>query len=543
MSAKPTPAAPAPAPKKNAHACRTQNQEMEVLVRARYPLLYVVSWEEGRVIDAVNKIGRRLGKKVYEWSCSGGLAPAGADPREMRAGKSSTKDPLVALKEVMEQIEPAIYVFKDFHAFLQRTNYQVIRALRDIANHLKASYKTLVLLAPSLALPPDLEKDCTVIDYRLPSRAELGELLDRVAEEIKGNAKLSIDLDATSREEVLRASQGLTLAEAENVYAKALVTHGKLGRGQIAELLDEKKQIIRKSGILDYLDPEVGLADVGGMKNLKDWLVRRKLAFSDQARAFGLPAPKGVLLLGVQGCGKSLCAKAVSAMWELPLLRLDVGRMFGSLVGSSEENMRRATGIAESVAPCVLWIDEIDKAFAGMTGNSTDSGTSQRVLGTFLTWLAEKKESVFVVATANNVQSLPPELLRKGRFDETFFVDLPDLAERRRIFAIHLKKRQRDPLDFDLDDLGRRAQGFSGAEIEEAVVSALYNAFYEKARALTTDDIAAALAETVPLSRTMEESVSALRDWSRTRARNANIEPEERDFVADGAARVGNLEV
>ena len=505
---------------------KQQEKEIEVLIRARYPILYVVSWEEPRVIETLIETGRQTNKKVYEWSCSGGIAPAGTPTQAVKMRNAGTKDPLVALNEVIEQVEPAIYIFKDFHPFLGKNNFAVIRRLRDIAQELKSSYKTLVLISPFLSLPPELEKDVTVIDYHLPSIKELGELLDRIIAEVKDNPKIKIELDATGREEVLKAALGLTLAEAENVFAKALVTGGKLANDDIAAIFAEKRQIIRKSGLLDYCDPEVGFDNVGGLDSLKDWLAKRRLAFADKAREFGLPAPRGVLLLGVQGCGKSMCAKAVSSLWQLPLLRLDVGRMFSSLVGSSEENIRRAISIAESIAPCVLWVDEIDKAFGALSGTSTDSGTSQRVLGTFLTWLAEKTSSVFVVATANNIHVLPPELLRKGRFDEIFFVDLPDDRERKDIFAIHLSQRGRQTGQFDLDLLSNASSGLSGAEIEQAVVSAMFDAFYQK-REVTNEDITTAINETVPLSKTMAEETNALRDWCSTRARHASIHQEQ----------------
>ncbi|MFC1671645.1 AAA family ATPase [Planctomycetota bacterium] len=504
----------------------SQEQQIEIFVRARYPILYVVSWEESRVVRALMEVGRRTKKKVYEWSCSGGIVPAGTPMSSVKMKNAGTKDPLVALNEVVEQVEPAIYVFKDFHPFLAKTNFAIIRKLRDIAQSLKSSYKTLVLCAPFLQLPPDLEKDVTVVDFHLPTLEQLGGLLDRVIDEVKDNPKISINLDAAGREEILKAALGLTLAEAENVFAKALVTGGKLSRENVAAIFAEKRQIIRKSGLLDYCDPDVGLNDVGGLDSLKEWLSKRKLAFSDKAEKFGLPPPRGVLLLGVQGCGKSMCAKAVSALWQLPLLRLDVGRMFSSLVGSSEENIRRAISIAESIAPCVLWVDEIDKAFGALSGSSTDSGTSQRVLGTFLTWLAEKSSSVFVVATANNIHVLPPELMRKGRFDDIFFVDLPDDGERRSIFKIHLTRRERDPAGFDLDELAARSNGLSGSEIEQAIVSGLFDAF-SRDRELAQEDIHTALSETVPLSKTMEEEIGALREWCSTRARHASVLQEQ----------------
>jgi len=285
----------------------------------------------------------------------------------------------------------------------------------------------------------------------------------------------------------------------------------------------EKQQIIRKNGLLEYYATQETFANVGGLSVLKEWLSKRAVAFTAEARDFGLPPPKGILMLGVQGCGKSLCAKAVSSLWQLPLLRFDMGRMFGSLVGSSEENVRRAIAVAESVAPAILWVDEIDKAFAGSQGSgSTDGGTTARVFGTFLTWLSEKTAPVFVVATANDISQLPPELLRKGRLDEIFFVDLPAPEERAAIFRIHLLKRGRDPAKFDLVALAEASRDFSGAEIEEAIISALFDAFYAKEH-LATALVLVALAQTVPLAKTMDEQINRLRSWTEGRARNASV--------------------
>jgi SpoVK/Ycf46/Vps4 family AAA+-type ATPase len=307
------------------------------------------------------------------------------------------------------------------------------------------------------------------------------------------------------------------------VFAKIIVKDERLSADDVSEVFAEKQQIIRKSGLLEYCTTSESFSSVGGMAVLKDWLSKRSLAFSREAREFGLAAPKGILMLGVQGCGKSLCAKAVSTQWQLPLLRFDMGRMFGSLVGSSEENVRRAISVAESVAPAVLWVDEIDKAFAGsQASGATDGGTTARVFGTFLTWLSEKTAPVFVVATANDISHLPPELLRKGRLDEIFFVDLPDPQERAEVFRIHLQKRGRDAANFDPDRLAEASKDFSGAEIEEAINSALYDAFYGREE-LTTGHVLKALGETVPLARTMDEQIGQIRRWADGRARNASV--------------------
>ena len=502
---------------------RAQQRSLEILIRSRYPIIYVVSWEEQRVLGAIEDIGRRLGKSLYTWSCLTGLAQNGLHLQLQKGSAGAAmKNPVAALQEAAECRESALFVFQDFHPYLTEQNHTVIRSLREIARTFTTSFKTIILMGPQLNLPPDLEKDVTVVDFPLPSLQELGDLLDKAAHEIAGNPNLRIDLPGDAKEEVLKAAQGLTLSEAESVFAKSLVVHGRLGVEQIPDILMEKRQIIRKTGLLDYCEPDVSLVDVGGLENLKDWLAKRRLAFSERARSFGLPPPRGMLLLGVQGCGKSLCAKAVSALWKLPLLRLDVGRIFDSLVGGSEGNIRRAISIAEGVAPCILWIDEIDKAFGGMNDAAGDGGTSRRVLGTFLTWLAEKNSSVFVAATANNVAILPPELLRKGRFDEIFFVDLPGAKERETIFSIHLRRRGRKPAAFGLPQLAEASTGFSGAEMEQAVISGMFDAFYESGREVETRDILRAIAQTVPLSRTMLEEISRLREWCQTRARPAS---------------------
>ena len=497
-------------------------QELETLIRARYPILYVVSCEEMRVQNAIVEIAQRRQKKAYEWSYTSGLMPAGTSIQSQKGRNASTKDPLAALDQVIEQVEPAIFIFKDFHPFLTKNNFAVIRKLKDIALHLKNSYKTIILISPMLEIPAELEKEITVLSFPLPSREDLAALLDRIVEDVRGLKQVRVELDDTGREHLLQAALGLTLTEAENVFARMIVKQERLSGEDVKEVFSEKQQIIRKNGLLEYYASEETFEDVGGLDVLKDWLQKRALAFSDEARAFGLPAPKGVLLLGVQGCGKSLCAKAVSNVWQLPLLRFDMGRMFNSLVGSSEENVRRAITVAESVAPAVLWVDEIDKAVAGSQSSAlTDGGTTARVFGTFLTWLSEKSAPVFVVATANNISLLPPELMRKGRLDEIFFVDLPAEAEREQIFRIHLARRGRQPENFDIKALVAASGDFSGAEIEESIISALYDAFYAQ-RDLMTDDILKSLRQTVPLSKTMDEHLNRLRSWAEGRARHAS---------------------
>ena len=497
--------------------------ELETLIRARYPILYIISSEEMRVQNLVVEIAKKRQKKAFEWSYSTGIVPAGTSIQSQKQRSASTKDPLMALDQVIEMVEPAIFIFKDFHPFLTKTNFAVIRKLKEIALHLKNSFKTIVLISPVMEIPTELDKEVTVLNYPLPSREDLSLLLDRIIEDVKQFKQVVVDLNEAGRERLLGAALGLTLGEAENVFAKIIVKEERLTGDDVNEVLSEKQQIIRKSGLLEYYASGESFANIGGLSILKEWLNKRAVAFSSEARAFGLPAPKGILMLGVQGCGKSLCAKAVSNQWQLPLLRFDMGRMFGSLVGSSEENVRRAISVAESVAPAILWVDEIDKAFAGSQGSgATDGGTTARVFGTFLTWLSEKTAPVFVVATANDISQLPPELLRKGRLDEIFFVDLPSRDERVEVFCIHLQKRERNPALFDLQALADASHDFSGAEIEEAINSALYDAFYAKAD-ITSQHVLTALSQTVPLAKTMDEQISRLRGWAEGRARNASV--------------------
>jgi ATP-dependent 26S proteasome regulatory subunit len=494
--------------------------EIELLIRARYPILYVVTSEETRLRDAVLAIAKKRQKKLFEWSCTTGIVPTGTSIQSRHSRDQPTAEPLAALNYVIDQVEPALYLFKDFHPFLTKGHAPVIRRLKEIAVELKNSLKTLILVSPVLEMPVELEKELTVLTQPLPDHAELGALLDRIIAEI--HDRVAVDLDAAGRERLLRAALGLTLTEAENVFAKIIVQDQRLSAEDVGAVLAEKQQIIRKSGLLEYHAATETFSSIGGLETLKDWLRKRALAFGVEARRFGLPAPKGILMLGVQGCGKSLCAKAVSALWELPLLRFDVGRVFGSLVGSSEENMRRAIAVAESVAPAILWVDEIDKAFSGAQGASAgDNGTAARVFGTFLTWLSEKQAPVFVAATANEVAHLPPELLRKGRFDEIFFVDLPAEAERGEIFRIHLSKRGRDPGRFDVTALAAASGGFSGAEIEQAVISGLYDAFWSQ-QELGAEHVLAAVQQTVPLARTMDAQIGRLRQWAQGRARPAS---------------------
>jgi ATP-dependent 26S proteasome regulatory subunit len=495
-------------------------KEIEVLIRAKYPIVYVVSWEERRVEQAVANVCKSLNRTLYTWTVTQGMRPP--VPRTSGpATPSSLPGELEALALVHEAPEYTVFLLKDFHPYMR--DNRVIRLLRDLSSRLRGKAQTIILLGPTLSLPTDLEKDVTVLDFPLPEAPEIESTLDKVIGAVKDNPNVDSNLEPLKREQLVKSAQGLTLDEIESVFARTLV---EKKRFDLDVVLEEKKQIIRKSGLLEYYQADESMKDVGGVDLLKQWLDKRTSSFTDKARDFGLPAPKGILLIGVQGCGKSLIAKCVSANWGLPLLKLDVGRIFGSLVGQSEENIRRAISVAESVAPCILWADELEKGFAGVGGSGvSDSGTTARVFSTFLTWMQEKKSAVFLIATANQVSALPPEMLRKGRFDEIFFVDLPGDSEREQIFSIHLSKRKRDVTQFDLKGLSKATDGFSGAEIEQIVVGALFVAF-DQDRELSQGDLIAEAKAVVPLSVMMREEIDELRTWAQLRTRPASSEAE-----------------
>lgn len=495
----------------------SMREELDIYIRARYPLLWIVTAEEQRAVQELVALSEQQRKPLYVWSATTGLVNQALTQRV----DGAKRDPLALLGAILDEREAGIWVLRDFHPFLR--DHTVVRRLREAALGLEASAKTIILLGSVLKIPPEMEKEITVVDFALPTASQLDDMIGKIINASSQNARIDINLDKRQRGRLVQACLGLTANEAANAVAKAIVqAGGRLDGDAIEAVTAEKQQIIRKSGLLEFYASDERLTNVGGLAILKEWLRKRVRAFSDEARAFGLPEPKGILLVGVQGCGKSLVAKSVANSWRLPLLRLDVGRLFSSLVGSSEENLRTAIRVAESIAPVVLWVDEIEKGFSGVgSSNVSDAGTAARVFGSFITWLQEKKAPVFVIATANIVNQLPPELVRKGRFDEIFFVDLPNAAERAEIWKIHLIKRNRDPDQFDLTTLAMASDGLSGAEIEQAVIAGLYEAF-DKNRPLAMTDLLDVLQETVPLSQMMQEDIEALRTWARQRARPAS---------------------
>lgn len=495
-------------------------EELNILIKAQYPLIYLITPEEERAEEAIAKIAKENTeyKRVFVWTVTRGMVEYG-QPRQ--GTQHNTVSPEAAIEWTIRQKESGIYIFKDLHPFIDGP--VITRWLRDAIASFKGSDKAIILMSPLQTLPIELEKEVVVLDYPLPNLTELNQVLSASLVKSRNNR-----LDTETREKLLKAALGLTKDEAEKVYRKAQVKAGRLTESEVDIVLSEKKQLIRRNGILEYIEEDETIDSVGGLEELKRWLKQRSNAFTERAREYGLPQPKGMLILGVPGCGKSLIAKTTSRLWGLPLLRLDMGRVYdGSTVGRSEANLRSALKTAESISPVILFIDELDKAFSGGGGSGdSDGGTSGRIFGSFLTWMQEKKSPVFVMATANRVERLPGEFLRKGRFDEIFFVDLPSPAERADIFRIHLEKRRSEIDRFDIEQLTKVSDGFSGAEIEQAIIAAMYDAFAQD-REFTQLDIIAAIKATLPLSRTMTEQVTALRDWAGQRARPASASVAE----------------
>jgi AAA+ superfamily predicted ATPase len=495
--------------------------ELDVYLRARFTLILLATHEEERALRTLRTVCERSQRACITWDVGdqfqappGGPAPAAA------------RDPISALEQIEKAEGNAVYVLRDFHDCW--SNATVKRKLRSVVQRLKSTRKTIVVTAPTGQLPAELKDEAVVVDLPPPNTADLEAVLEPLTQ-IPG---VKVGLTPLGREKLLQAALGLTAAQAQRVFAKAIVSDGVLDDRDITLVTDEKKQVIRESEALEFYALTETPDDVGGLGELKKWLGLRERAFSNEARDYGLPAPKGIALIGIPGTGKSLTAKMIGGLWRLPLLRLDAGALFGSLVGESEERTRRALRVAETVAPCILWVDEMEKAFA--FGGGTDGGTSQRVFGTLLSWMQEKQAPVFVVATANNIGSLPPELLRKGRFDEIFFLDLPTLDERREILTVHIRKRNRLPADYDLPALAAACEGYVGAELEQAVIDAMYVAF-SQGREFTTADVLHALERQVPLSVAQREVIESLRNWLREgRAQSASFpEPREaeRQFV------------
>lgn len=523
------------------------NIKLAKLLKARFPYLYISTPEENRVLEMIKKISKEANiiktpREVYTWTQTKGVMKDGK-----AVGKGDTKHPLRVLEFIDETDAAAIFVLMDFHVYFgsggRAPDYQAIRKIRDLVVKLKQNPapQNVVFVSPTTVLPLELQKDVTMLDFDLPGSEEIKTLLHEMISANTKNGKIQVQMSGADEQKLVTSALGLTLHEAENAYARAMVENGRLDVNDVDTILEEKCQIIKKSEILEYVKSNLTMNDVGGLNNLKKWLEKRDKSWLEEARRYNLPAPKGILVAGVPGCGKSLCAKAMSAMWQLPLLRLDIGKVFSGIVGSSEENIRRALQTAEAVAPSILWIDEIEKGFGGATSSSSgDSGTSSRVFGTFLTWMQEKTKPVFVMATANNIKTLPPEFMRKGRFDEIFFVDLPTKKERRSILKVHMDRCLKDPSvtkDLHLNpetfsEIIDRTEGFSGAEIEQVVISALFEAFSER-RSLQVDDIFKAITNMVPLSVTQAEEILMIREWANVRAVSATSVEDRTEYSSN----------
>lgn len=483
-------------------------KDLRLLIQSRYPLLYVESYDEERLEQSLVRICRELRIPFFTWSVNQGLH--GEDTYSL----DETRQPVKLLEEIRARRGPALYLLRDFHPYLSEP--AVVRSLRELAQE-PGHLVTVVLCSPAIELPVELRKLAARYRLQLPGPEELRECVLETFNQLKPGRSLHFGLDQTQLGQLVRSLSGMSLSEARRLVTSCVLDDGVLDAADLPKAMAAKMEELEESSVLELLGFDRDSAPLGGLWHLKEWLHRFRAGFSERARQLGLRAPRGVLLVGVQGCGKSLAAKEIARDWGVPLARLDPSRLFDKYVGESERNLRNALETAEALAPIVLWIDEIEKVFASGGSSEADAGLGRRLFGSFLTWMQEREGAVFVAATANDLSSIPPELLRKGRFDEVFFIDLPDAAARREIFTIHLRLRHQTPESFDLEALARDAEGFSGAEIEQAVVSALYGLVAEGGPVLTDARLRAELRRTVPLVRSCREEIGALRQMARER--------------------------
>ncbi|MCZ2355113.1 MAG: AAA family ATPase [Bacteroidia bacterium] len=489
------------------------------LVKANTKLIQIISYETHRVHGMLVKTANELDKDLFIWNRVEGIKKWDKKKRSFEIEDEEKQLPDTVL-DFFKEKENLILLLEDFYPDLTADKPRMIKTFRNIALQ-NSQDKTLVFSQPFLQLPSELEKDVHILDLPFPNFEDIKAIYKKVC------TAHNIPNADNPDNELIESALGLTIMEAEKAFALAYIENESLTGAEVPLIIREKENVIKKSGYLEYYHPKEEMKDVGGLANLKDWLTKRGRGFDKGAKDFGLTYPRGILLLGIPGTGKSLTAKAVGNLWYFPLLRLDMGKIFGGIVGESEKNIREALNIAEAIAPSILWIDEIEKGMSGISSSgSSDGGTTARVLGTFLTWLQEKTKPVFVVATANDISQLPPELLRKGRVDEIFFVDLPTEKEREEIIKIHLKKKNRQESKFDTKKLAEASKGFSGAELEEVIKEALFQA-YDEEKEVTNEHILEAIGKTFPLSRTMHETISKMRLWAKSRAVSASTsEPE-----------------
>ena len=510
---------------------------LKVLLESSTPIVAIETIEEVRAVRLVRAACAAVNIAAFEWTIASGLVRCGSDVGELTTDQdpnslhgASAQQALANSKAIYNSQDPAqmlanlqsisigaAFILKDLHRHMDEP--VLIRRLRDVGQKFSENRRTIILTSPKIEIPPELRGLVEFLDLPLPDRTRLRQIIDEAVVRISRDHTLQRRLDAKGYDSIVESLRGLTEEEAERAISQALVGRYALCPEIAGDVLESKKTLLRRSEMLDFTEAGDSFSSLGGMQNLKHWLALRRGAWEDSARAFGLDPPHGLIILGVQGCGKSLCAQAVAGEWKLPLVKFDTAAVYDKFIGETEKRIRKVFEVAEGLAPCVLWIDELEKIFAGSGPDSAsaDAGVSSRLLASFLSWMQDRKAPVFVAATCNNVTALPPELIRKGRFDELFFVDLPDQAERQQIFAIQLTKRKRNPQDFDLNQLAASAKGFSGAEIDAAVQTALYTAYSEK-KQLTTQLLLNALAQTVPLSTTRAEEIHALREWAKGRA-------------------------
>ena len=548
---------------------------LKVLINSSTPIVVMETSEEMRAVNLVRTACSELNMATFEWSIADGLARSGSNaaaegpknPQQARSDQSAgwtrvnaghlaqphtvlspgtgesdrltravmssmgneaaaaaaggsiynTREPVQALANMESMTVEAVFILKDFHRHMD--DPVVIRRLRDVGQKFSANRRTVIITAPEISVPAELAKLVEYFDLPLPDRDRLHDIVQDTFTRLSKTYTLKLQLDAAGVDAMSANLRGLTEEEAERAISQAVVTRYALCPETVTDVLEAKKQLLRHSGMLEFIEGSDNMASIGGLENLKHWLGQRRGAWEDSAREFGLEPPHGVIILGVQGCGKSLCARAVAGEWKLPLVKFDTSAVYDKYIGETEKRIRKVFQVAEGLAPCVLWIDELEKVFAGSGPDSAsaDAGVSSRLLASFLSWMQDRKAPVFVAATCNNVTVLPPELIRKGRFDELFFVDLPNQVERKQIFSIQLAKRKRNPAEFDLEKVATAANGYSGAEIDAAVQGALYAAYSEK-KQVTTQSLIDALAQTVPLSTTRAEEIAALRGWARSRA-------------------------
>jgi len=528
-------------------------ERLKILINSSTPIVVMETVEEVRAVAFVRSACAELGLPTFEWTIADGLVRSGSNAAVGLPGAAAslplaqsgpslaargaalnrdsepnapaiynTREPVQALATLESMTLDGVFILKDFHRHME--DAVIVRRLRDVGQKFSANRRTVVITAPAITIPPELTSLVEYLEIPLPNQQRLHQIIEETFARMSQSYTLKRKLDAVGLDAMAGNLLGLTEEEAERAVSQALVARYALSPEAVTDVLEAKKELLRHSGMLQFVDVSETMASIGGLENLKRWLAQRRGAWDEAARAFGLEPPRGMVVLGVQGCGKSMCARAVAGEWKLPLVKFDSSAVFDKYIGETEKRIQKVFQVAESLSPCVLWIDELEKVFAGSGPDSAsvDAGVSSRILAAFLSWMQDRKAPVFVAATCNNVTALPPELIRKGRFDELFFVDLPNQAERKAILAIQLARRKHNPAEFDLEQIARAADGYSGAEIDAALQSAMYRSFADK-QSLTTQSLLQALAVTVPLSTTRAEEIEALREWARSRAVPASL--------------------